>query len=137
MGINSLKSHMCCASHKAAASRREQQLSIASFCGNRVAPPQPSANVVTPPAVAPEATATTRAISASSSSAADIRVALGSTATLRAEVLWCLHTAEKHHSLNSNENVAEVFKAMFPDSDISKNRSLVARTKLDTSYNSG
>lgn len=120
MGINSLKSHMCCASHKAAASRREQQLSIASFCGNRVAPPQPSANVVTPPAVAPEATATTRAISASSSSAADIRVALGSTATLRAEVLWCLHTAEKHHSLNSNENVAEVFKAMFPDSDIAK-----------------
>lgn len=112
MGINSLKSHMCCASHKAAASRRDRQLSIASFCGNRVAPPQPSANVVTPPAVAPEATATTRAISASSSSAADIRVALGSTATLRAEVLWCLHTAEKHHSLNSNENVAEVFKAV-------------------------
>lgn len=120
MGINSLKSHMCCASHKAAASRRDWQLSIASFCGNRVAPPQPSANVVTPPAVAPEATATTRAISASSSSAADIRVALGGTATLHAEVLWCLHTAEKHHSLNSNENVAEVFKAMFPDSDIAK-----------------
>ncbi|XP_042581610.1 uncharacterized protein LOC109070284 [Cyprinus carpio] len=120
MGINSLKSHMCCASHKAAASRRDRQLSIASFCGNRVAPPQPSANVVTPPAVAPEATATTRAISASSSSAADIRVALGGTATLHAEVLWCFHTAEKHHSLNSNENVAEVFKAMFPDSDIAK-----------------
>ncbi|XDV26071.1 hypothetical protein PO909_029869 [Leuciscus waleckii] len=111
---------MCCASHKAAASRRERQLSIASFCGNRVAPPQPSANVVTPPAVAPEATATTRAVSASSSSAADIRVALGGTATLRAEVLWCLHTAEKRHSLNSNENLAEVFKAMFPDSDIAK-----------------
>lgn len=73
-----------------------------------------------PTAVAPEATAMTRAISASSSSAADIRVALGGTATLRAEVLWCLHTAEKHHSLNSNENVAEVFKAMFPDSDIAK-----------------
>uniref|UniRef100_A0A3P9AK00 Oxysterol-binding protein n=2 Tax=Esox lucius TaxID=8010 RepID=A0A3P9AK00_ESOLU len=120
MGINSLKSHMCWASHKAASSRRERQLSIASFCGNRVAPPQPSANAVTPPAVAPEATATTRAVSASSSSAADIRVALGGTATLRAEVLWCLHTAEKHHSLNSNENLAEVFKAMFPDSDIAK-----------------
>ena len=27
---------------------------------------------------------------------------------------------EKHHSLNSNENLADVFRAMFPDSDIAK-----------------
>ena len=34
--------------------------------------------------------------------------------------LWCLHTVEKHHSLNSNENLADIFRAMFPDSDIAK-----------------
>ena len=67
----------------------------------------------------PNVMATTSGHSASSFSA-DIRVALGGTATLRAEVLWCLHTAEKHHSLNSNENLADVFRAMFPDSDIAK-----------------
>ena len=103
MGIKALRSHMSCVSHKAAASRRERQLPIAAFC----VPPQPSA-VTLPPAAAPEpnVTATTSGHSASSFSA-DIRVALGGTATLRAEVLWCLHTAEKHHSLNSNENLCD------------------------------
>ena len=116
MGIKALRSHMSCASHKAAASRRERQLPIAAFC----APPPPSA-VTLPTAATPEpnVTATTSGHSASSFSA-DIRVALGGTTTLRAEVLWCLHTAEKHHSLNSNENLADVFRAMFPDSDIAK-----------------
>ena len=103
MGIQALRSHMCCASHKAAASRRERQLSIAAFC----AQPQPSAVTA-----APEPNVTAHS--------ADIRVALGGTATLRAEVLWCLHTAEKHHSLNSNEHLGDVFTAMFPDSNIAK-----------------
>lgn len=98
---------MCCASHKAAASHRERQLSIANFCANRIAPPQPSANIITPPAAAsPEATATTWALSASSSSAGNIRVALSGTEMLCEEVLCCLHTVEKHHSLNSNENLS-------------------------------
>lgn len=38
--------------------------------------------------------------------------------TLRAEVLWCLHTAAKHKSLNSNEGISDLFQAMFPDSEI-------------------
>ena len=78
MGINSLKSHMACAAHKAAACRRERQLSIASFCA-------------TPPTAAPVPPATCRALSTSSAAVSDIRVALGGTATLRAEVLWCRH----------------------------------------------
>ncbi|KAJ8364756.1 hypothetical protein SKAU_G00135870 [Synaphobranchus kaupii] len=128
-----LKSHMHGASHKAAVGRRERQLSIASFCATaNVAPlqaPLPneaSANVTPPPAAPNEAnvTATTMATNVrtatSASSSADIRVALGGTPTLRAEVIWCLDTAVKHHSLNSNENISDVFKAMFPDSDIAK-----------------
>ncbi len=35
MGINAVKSHMHGASHKAAFSSREQQLSIASFCATQ------------------------------------------------------------------------------------------------------
>src|SRR4029434_10434808 len=50
----------------------------------------------------------------------DLRVTMGATPTLRAEALWCLNTAVKHHSLNSNEGISELFKEMFPDSDIAK-----------------
>lgn len=48
----------------------------------------------------------------------DIRTTSGSTATLRAEVLWCLHTVTKHQSYNTNEAVGDIFRTMFPDSEI-------------------
>lgn len=48
----------------------------------------------------------------------DIRTTSGSTATLRAEVLWCLHTVTKHQSYNTNEAVGDIFQTMFPDSEI-------------------
>lgn len=38
----------------------------------------------------------------------------------KCKALWCLNTAVKHHSLNSNEGISELFKEMFPDSDIAK-----------------
>lgn len=45
------------------------------------------------------------------------------------EVLWCLDTAVNHHLLNSNKGIVDMFKAMFPDSDISK--SLGTSSDLD------
>ncbi len=57
---------------------------------------------------------------ASASFFADIRVAMWGTPTLRAEVIWCLNTVVNHHSLNSNEGISDIFKSMFPDSDIAK-----------------
>ncbi|XP_073721650.1 uncharacterized protein [Misgurnus anguillicaudatus] len=111
MGINAIKSHMHGASHKAAFGHREQsQLSIASFCAPTATPlPNTTAELVK--------TATT---ATSPPSSADIRVAMGSTSTMRAEVIWCLNTAANHHSLNSNEGISDIFKSMFPDSDIAK-----------------
>ncbi|ROL55415.1 hypothetical protein DPX16_20791 [Anabarilius grahami] len=35
------------------------------------------------------------------------------TATLRAEVLWCLDLATKHHSFNSNDGIGELFRICF------------------------
>ena len=52
------------------------------------------------------------------STPADIRATLGSTTTLRAEVLWCLHTITKHQSCNANEAVRDIFQTKFPDSAI-------------------
>ena len=104
MGINTVKSHMHGARHKTAVGHREQQLSITSFC----APP------VTPlPNNTTAELANTATTATSASSSADIRVAMGSTPTL----IWCLNTVVKHHSLNSNEGISDIFKSMFPDSD--------------------
>lgn len=44
--------------------------------------------------------------------------ALGSSPTLVAEVLWTLETVARHQSYNSNEGIGEIFKKMFPDSEI-------------------
>ncbi|KAJ8414383.1 hypothetical protein AAFF_G00052530, partial [Aldrovandia affinis] len=47
-------------------------------------------------------------------------LALGSTPTLVAEVMWTLETVVKHQSYNSNEGIGKLFAPMFPDSDIAK-----------------
>ena len=36
--------------------------------------------------------------------------------TLKAEIRWTLHVAEKHHSFHSNEGTEKVFQDMFGDS---------------------
>lgn len=50
----------------------------------------------------------------------DLRTAFGSTPTMKAEVLWTLNTIAKHQSYNGNEGISELFKCMFPDSNIAK-----------------
>ncbi|KAF7668616.1 hypothetical protein LDENG_00299570 [Lucifuga dentata] len=52
------------------------------------------------------------------SSSSDLRTICGSTPTLRAEVIWVLRTVTSHHSFRSNDGTEEVFKAMFPDSEL-------------------
>ena len=64
--------------------------------------------------------ATVQANATAPATTSDLRVTMGATPTLCAEALWCLNTAVKHHSLNSNEGISELFKEMFPDSDIAK-----------------
>ena len=49
----------------------------------------------------------------------DLWATFGSTA-LKGEVLWTLNTAAKHQLYNSNDGIAELFKCMFPDSDVAK-----------------
>ncbi|KAL7835652.1 hypothetical protein SRHO_G00279990 [Serrasalmus rhombeus] len=40
--------------------------------------------------------------------------------TQKAEVIWVLHTVMRHNSFKSNEEISEVFAAMFPDSQLAK-----------------
>ena len=47
-------------------------------------------------------------------------IAGNSTDALKAEVLWTLRTAYCHHSYKSNDNIDQLFKAMFGDSAIAK-----------------
>ena len=39
----------------------------------------------------------------------------------KAEILWALKTVMSHFSYNSSTNIADVFRAMFPDSAIAQN----------------
>ena len=39
---------------------------------------------------------------------------------LKSEILWTLQTVVTHCSYKSNENISEVFKAMFPDSEVAQ-----------------
>lgn len=41
--------------------------------------------------------------------------------TLRAEILWAMKCAQSNFSFSSNTNLASVFRAMFPDSEIARN----------------
>lgn len=70
--------------------------------------------------VAPHQVSSNSATSASAASQGH-QTSLSTTSALRAEVLWCLNTAIKHHSFSSNHGIGELFQIMFPDSDIAKN----------------
>lgn len=103
MGANALRSHMQSTKHKnGMRSRREQLiLPISAVCA--AAPPPPP----------PQISATVDLLANSMAPAtSDLRVVMGATPTL--------NTAVNHHSLNSNEGISELFKEMFPDSDIAK-----------------
>lgn len=86
---------------------------VASTSQPAATAPTPEANLSQPAANAPPAPPP-----ATAAARVDLRTSFGSTPTLKAEVLWTLHTIAKHHSYNGNEGVSALFKYMFPDSDI-------------------
>jgi len=58
--------------------------------------------------------------SQSTTTPVDLRTAFGCTPTIKAEVLWTLHTVANYWSYTDNENIDELFQTMFPDSEVAK-----------------
>ncbi|XP_072564979.1 uncharacterized protein [Paramormyrops kingsleyae] len=117
MGVKALETHMQCKKHKVAAETCRKTPGIYQFCSvepTTVGLPQSAAASQT------SATASASTSSTAISAPADIRATFASTTTLRAEVLWCLHTITKHQSYTANEAVGDVFRTMFPDSEIAR-----------------
>ncbi len=118
MGVKALDSHAKSTKHMKYVRGKEQTLPITARF--------PPANVSPLAAKEPEAAASASQLAASAPAAplatttarVDLRMSFSSTPTLKAEVLWTLHTISKHHSYNGNEGISELFKCMFPDSDI-------------------
>ena len=49
-----------------------------------------------------------------------IQTLLGSNATLKAEICWTLKVITSHYSFKSSEDISNIFKFMFPDSETAK-----------------
>ncbi|XP_063744625.1 uncharacterized protein LOC134867752 isoform X3 [Eleginops maclovinus] len=95
LGIKALESHTKSSKHKESANAARNSHGIAQFCS--VASSTSSIN-----------------------NTGNIRDLLGSTDTMKAEVLWALNTVAKHQSCRSNDGIGELFQAMFPDSTVAK-----------------
>lgn len=103
MGMKALDSH--------AKSRNTQSMSEEK---NKLLPSPAGSHQLTKKADASQLAASAPA---APSAMIDLRTSFGSTPTLKAEVLWTLHTIAKHQSYNGNEGISELFKYMFPGSD--------------------
>ncbi|KAL0152799.1 hypothetical protein M9458_052522 [Cirrhinus mrigala] len=121
VGVNEVKSHMKSNSHQAKMRGRSEQLPISMFCATA------ASTTSTSTALHSTSTALPMQTTASSSPSSIVNRCVRqqtlwpiTTATLRAEVLWCLDLATKRHSFNSNDGIGELFQNMFPDSDIAK-----------------
>ena len=107
--IKALESHGRSEKHNATLKSQQQTPAITQFCsGSLGASPGPSATQSALSTLTP------------TTPVSDLRTAFGSTPTLKAEVLWTLHTVAKHQSYKSNDDIGELFQTMFPDSDIAK-----------------
>ena len=117
--MNAVKSHMTSSSHQARMRGRGAQLPMAMFCTTATSPPSTATAL---PSTSPQTTTTI--INRGTTDVRQQTLCAVNTSTLRAEVLWCLDLATKHHSFNSNEGIGELFRNMFPDSDIAKSFAL-------------
>lgn len=102
MGIKAVESHTQSGKHQEYARARGKS-SIQGFCSTLPASKDVTVDTEDPQPTTPPS---------------DLRVVVGSTPTLRAEVIWVLRTVTGHHSFRSNDGIEEVFKAMFPDSGL-------------------
>lgn len=107
MGVKAVESHMLSAKHTSAKTRL--QTTISHFFSAPASTSTAPSQVGLPPATPIITSAPT-----------EVRITFGSTPTLEAEVLWVLNTVAKHQSYNGNDGLGEVFRAMFPDSEIAK-----------------
>lgn len=114
LGVKALESHSQSEKHKTQVKNQQQTPAISS-----VFAPASGASSVSNVALA-SAPQSAAAAPATTSGIIDLRTTFGSTSTLKAEVLWTLNTVAKHQSYNSNDGIGELFKSMFPDSDIAK-----------------
>ena len=63
-------------------------------------------------------TASTPSPSTSGASVSTISDFVAKEDVLKSEIYWTLYTVVKHHSFNSNSGIGDMFKLMFPDSNI-------------------
>ncbi|XP_046874041.1 uncharacterized protein LOC124466288 isoform X2 [Hypomesus transpacificus] len=110
LGVKALESHARAEKHKVAIKCLQRTQPISEFCASPL-PSLPSSSSM------PGPSGLQRNIAAPSN---DLRATFGSTDTSKAEVLWILHTVTKHHSFNSNSEIGDLFRVMFPDSVIAK-----------------
>ncbi|XP_060761026.1 uncharacterized protein LOC132870980 [Neoarius graeffei] len=116
MGVKALDSHAQSSKHMALLNDKRQTPSVSSVFRpavdvSQLVPSQLPSTAKDGQSVAATVVPSTRV---------DLRTTLGSTPTMKAEVLWTLHTVAQHQSYNGNEGVSELFKLMFPDSDIAQ-----------------
>ena len=103
MGEAALTSHMKSKKHL---QRTPSQQNLKSF----ISPP-------TSPSPTPE---TCSEVESQSSKSKTIDQMFIGSSTLEAEIRWVLNTVYSKHSMNSSSNSGELFRKMFPDSDIAK-----------------
>lgn len=125
MGVKAVNSHRESTSHQARMRGRNTQLPLSLFCAGPTATSTPSTST------APSTLPARSSQSTASNPTTSIQTICTTTATLQAEVLWCLDLAVKHHSFKSNDGIGELFSMMFPDSQIAKSFALA---KDKTSY---
>ena len=120
MGESALKSHMAGEKHKSNQSLAGKSTLSTMFTVNR----KPACEKVAIPGIPPPAIASTSTASATTTagaSTADPMTMVDYTAgnhVLKAEVLWTLKTITDHSSYRSNDNVGQIFRTMFPDSQV-------------------
>ena len=60
------------------------------------------------------------ALASTSTTSATLSQCISRDDVLNAEVLWAIKTVMLHYSMNSSSNTGELFKMMFPDSEIAQ-----------------
>ena len=103
MGHMALELHINSAKHLACSAATRRQAPISQFC---------VANSML------TSTVTSAASSTEPTQPGNIRALCGSKPALKAEVTWTLKMILDHHSYTSNKNISELFKVMFPNSEI-------------------
>lgn len=115
MGVKALESHARSAKHLQYVKDKDRTPSVISVFSSQA---QAASLPVPSVANANAAQTVSGAVPSSTGTRVDLRTSLGSTPTMKAEVLWTLHTVAQHQSYNSNEGISGLFQCMFPDSNI-------------------